>query len=136
MEKLRDINRMHLKMLDPKELSRYVGFADSDIGELARIYLDEAGTLKELREKIAPIFAPKVIPEAFAGQAAKLRDTIRMAPHFERFDDFKAYLMQTTGLQGESLLQPLRLLLSGTEEGPEVAALYPYLKNYIGEIIK
>ena len=35
MDKLRDINRMHLKMLDPKELSRYVGFADSDVGELA-----------------------------------------------------------------------------------------------------
>ncbi len=136
MEKLRYINKMHLKMLDPKELSRYVGFADSDIGELAKIYLDDASTLQELREKIAPIFAPKVIPEEFAEQAAQMREAIKAAPHFEVFDDFKAYLMQTTGLEGKSFLQPLRLLLGGAEQGPEVSTLYPYLKNYIGEIIK
>ncbi len=39
---LKHINREHLKNLDSKELSRYVGFADEEIGELARIYLEEA----------------------------------------------------------------------------------------------
>ena len=31
-------------MLDSKELSRYVGFADSEIGELAKIYLEEGAS--------------------------------------------------------------------------------------------
>jgi glutamyl-tRNA synthetase len=136
MEKLRFINKEHLKMLDAKELSRYVGFADDDIGEIAKIYLDEASTLKELRTKIEPIFAPKEIAENFAKEAATMRHVIQAAPHFETFDAFKSYVMSESGLEEKSFSQTLRLLLTGAENGPEVSSLYPYLKNYLGEIIK
>ena len=136
LEKLKSINREHLKRLDAKELSRYVGFADEDIGQVARIFLEEVATLKELRAKIAPIFAPKAIPEAFAEAAATMRDVIKAAPYFETFDAFKAHIMSESGLEGENFSKPLRLLLTGAEDGPEVADLYPYLKNFIGEIVK
>jgi glutamyl-tRNA synthetase len=136
MDKLRFINKEHLKMLDPKELSRYVGFADDDIGEIAKIYLNEASTLKELRTKIEPIFAPKEIPEMFAKEVDIMRQVIQKAPHFETFDVFKFHVMTESGLEGELFLNLLRLLLTGAEDGPEVADLYPYLKNYLGEIIK
>ncbi|MEA3521845.1 MAG: glutamate--tRNA ligase [Campylobacterota bacterium] len=136
IDKLRFINQEHLKMLDDKELSRYVGFADIDIGKMAKIYLNEASTLKELRAKIEPIFAPKKIPEIFAEQTETIRNIIQMAPHFEEFNEFKAYLVKESGLEEEALLKPLHLLLTGTEHGPEVSNLYAYLKNYLGEIIK
>ena len=136
IQKLRFINTQHLKMLDDKELSRYVGFADDDIGKMSKIYLDEASTLRELRTKIEPIFAPKVIPEVFLEQADTIRNVIKSAPHFEDFEAFQSYLIDESGLKGELLIKPLRLLLTGVEDGPEVSELYPYLKNYLEEIIK
>ena len=136
IDMLRDINTEHLKNLDAKELSRYVGFADEEIGELARIYLDEAGTTKELKSKIAPIFAPREIPKEFTEQVKIMKETIIGAPYFDKYDDFKDYVVKGSGLEGENFLQPLRILLTNAQSGPEVADIYKYLKNYIGEIIK
>ena len=134
--KLKFINREHLKMLDAKELSRYVGFADDDIGHVAKIFLDEISTLKELREKISPIFAEKEIPEEFEEAAQKIIEVVKNAPYFEEFDAFKSYIIEQTGLKGKNFFKPLRLLLTGAEHGPELSDLYPYLKNYIKEIVK
>jgi glutamyl-tRNA synthetase len=133
---LRHINHEHLKALDAKELSRYVGFADEDIGELARIYLEEASTTKELKEKIAPIFAPKNIPAEFLEQSAVMIEIIKKAPHFEEYDDFKDYIMKESELKGKNFFKPLRYVLTGAGHGPDVAQIYKYLKNYIGEIVK
>ncbi|MCX6051399.1 MAG: glutamate--tRNA ligase [Campylobacterales bacterium] len=136
MDKLRFINREHLKNLDAKELSRYVGFADTEIGELARVYLEEAGTTKELKAKIAAIFAPKIIPDEFQEQAHIMIETIKKAPYFDEYEDFKNYIMKESELKGKNFFKPLRLLLTGAEHGPDVAEIYKYLKNYIGEIVK
>ncbi|MCJ7765277.1 MAG: glutamate--tRNA ligase [Thiovulaceae bacterium] len=136
IDKLKFINGQHLRALDAKELSRYVGFADEAIGEVAKIYLDEARTLKELRPKIEAIFAEKIVPKEFSEQTEILRKVILDAPYFEKFDDFKNYLMKESGLKGKNFFKPLRLLLSGSEHGPEVADLYVYLKDFIGEIVK
>jgi len=59
MDRLRYINRMHLKRMDNKELSSLFGFADSQIGELAKIYLQESATINELDIKIKSIFSDK-----------------------------------------------------------------------------
>ena len=136
IDRLRFINREHLKALDDKELSRYVGFADTAIGALAKLYLEESSTTKELRDKIEPIFAPKHIPSEFADAAETLKKAIVEAPFFEEFNDFKKHLMETTHLKGKNFFKPLRLLLTGAEHGPEVADIYAHIKNYIGEIVK
>ena len=133
---LKHINKEHLKNLEAKELSRYVGFADEEIGELARIYLNEANTTKELKAKIAPIFSQRVIPGMFAQQATLMAQTIKDAPYFEAYIDFKNHIMKETGLEGESFLKPLQILLTNAEHGPDVAKVYKYLKNYIQEIVK
>ncbi len=133
---LRYINSEHLKLLDSKELSRYVGFADEEIGKLAKIYLEEASTTKELRSKIEPIFAPKIIPEEFKEQSGVLLAAIKSAAHFDEYADFENYIMKESRLKGENFFKPLRLLLTGAEHGPDVAAIYKYLKNFIGEIAK
>lgn len=136
INKLKFINKEHLKMLDAKELSRYVGFADADIGEVAKIYLEEVSTLKELRAKISPIFTKKEVPDEFAEAAKIMQGIILNAPHFELYDEFKNYVMQQSGLKGKNFFKPLRLLLTGEEHGPELSDLYSYLKNYIKEIVK
>ncbi len=134
---LKHINREHLKALDTKELSRYVGFADTEIGELARIYLEEVGTTKELKSKINPIFnAKRDIPKAFATDAALLTTVIKKAPYFEEYDAFKSHILKESALEGKIFDKVLRLLLTNTEDGPDLAKIYKYLKNYIGEIVK
>ena len=133
---LRHINREHLKALDAKELSRYVGFADAEIGELARIYLEEAETTKELKSKIAPIFAPREIIEEFKEQSTIMKNVIIGAPYFDQYEDFKNYVMKESGFKEGNFSKTLRILLTNAESGPDVAEIYKYLKNYIGEIIK
>ena len=133
---LRHINSEHLKMLDAKELSRYVGFADIEIGELAKIYLQEAETTKELKAKIKPIFSVKTIPAEFKEQTKILIQIIKKAPYFEDYNEFEKYTREESGLKDENFFKPLRLLLTGAEYGPEISEIYKYLKNYIGEIVK
>ncbi len=136
IDALKRINKEHLKNLDAKELSRYVGFADAEIGELARIYLEDVNTTKELKAKIAPIFAERNIPEAFAKETATLTAIIKNAPYFGAYEDFKNYLIKESAIKEENLLKPLRILLTNSEEGPDLVQIYKYLKNYLGEIVK
>jgi glutamyl-tRNA synthetase len=136
MEMLKHINREHLRNLDARELSRYVGFADAEIGELARIYLDEVGTTKELKSKINPIFSERKIPEALAEKSAIMVQIIKNAPYFEEYDAFKNYILDKSKFTEKEFVQLLRLLLTNSQNGPDVANIYKYLKNYIGEIIK
>ncbi|WP_373035335.1 glutamate--tRNA ligase [Sulfurimonas sp.] len=136
LEDLRDINKEHLKNMDATELSRYVGFADASIGELAKVYLEEASTTKELKSKIEPVFAAKEIPQELSEAAKTMIEAIKSAPYFEEYNDFKNYIMKESGLKDEEFLKSLRFLLTGTKHGPDVAEIYKYLKNYIGEIIK
>lgn len=134
---LKHINKEHLKMLDAKELSRYVGFADEEIGKLAKIYLEEASTTKELKAKIAPIFAPKNIPDEFKESAQSVVKIIKNAPYFEEYENFKNYIIEKSGINGENLFKLLRLLLTGVEnDGSDLDAVYKCIKNYIGEIVK
>ena len=135
MQRLREINREHLKNLEPRELSRYVGFADDEIGKLAYIYLDDIATTKELKEKINPIF----------NQTAKITNdegietlitTIKNAPYFDEYEAFRSYIIEKSGFDGEKFEKQFRMLLTNSNKGPELSEIYKYLKNYIGEIIK
>jgi len=136
MDRLRAINKEHLKKLDAKELSRYVGFADTEIGELARIYLDEVSTTKELKSKIEPIFSQRVIPESSKEDTVQLAKIIKSAPYYDKYEDFLEYITKESAFTQESVIKPLRILLTNSENGPDVANVYRYLKNYLGEIIK
>lgn len=133
---LKHINREHLMMLDAKELSRYVGFADEEIGKLAKVYLEEASTTKELRSKVGAIFAPKEIPEGLKESVAVIAAIIKKAPYFVTYKEFKNHIMKESGIEDENLSKSLRLLLVGSEHGSDIAAVYKCIKNYIGEIVK
>ena len=136
IDKLKFINREHLRRLDAKELSRYVGFADEEIGNLAKVFLEEASTLKELRAKITAVFSEKNVPEEFKENYEMLKNIALNAPYFEEYDGFKNYVIEQSGLKGKNLFKPLRILLSGAEHGPELNDIYTCLKNYLKEVIK
>jgi glutamyl-tRNA synthetase len=136
IDKLKDINHKHLKMLDSKELSRYVGFADEEIGDLAKLYLGEVNTTKELRFKINLILANREIPNHFKEETALIIKKIKDAPYFEEYDDFKNFIIKESKVEEEKFIISLRYILTGTDTGPDIAKIYKYLKNYIGEIVK
>ena len=136
LEKLKKINQEHLKILDDKELSRYVGFADASIGALAKVYLQDIATTKELRSKIEPIFAQKTIPQKLQKEVELLKEAIQQATHFEEFEDFKNYLLEKTKIEEEKLLESLSILLTGFKDEKNIQEVYKHLKNYLGEIIK
>ena len=136
MQRLQYINQQHLKRMEPKELSRYVGFADADIGELAKVFLDEVVTTRELREKISLVFEERKIPKALEKEVKLLSACIVSAPYFEEYEAFKNHLQKESGVNGELFTNALRVLLINTQEGPELAEIYQYIKNYLGEIVK
>ncbi len=134
-QKLMEINRKQIEQLAPKKLSAHIGYSSEDIGELAKCYLHEAATLKEIKEKIDKIFAPKK-SENFEETLQKMKNIAKEAPYFQAYDDFESYMKQKSGLEKEAFERPFRLLLTGAQSGPDLDTLYPYIRNYLGEIIK
>ena len=134
INKLRLINRKHLEMMDDKRLSGLFGFADEDIGKLAKLYLEEVSTINELESKIKPIFAPKDFEGKWSAQMHTMEDIIQNAPMINDFNEFKAHIMQESGLKGENFFKPLRLILTGAEHGPELSEIYPLIKAYLLEV--
>lgn len=136
IKKLRFINKKHLELMDDLRLSKILGFADADIGKLAKIYLEESCTINELKSKILPIFEEKNSLESFSDEFKTLKECLETAPYYEEFNEFKNFITKETSLKGESLSKPLRYLLTKAENGPDLADLYPFIKNYLGDIIK
>jgi glutamyl-tRNA synthetase len=134
LERLQSINRQHLQRLDNKTLSMLFGFADSDIGALAKLYLDRCCTTNALKAKIDAIFSPKKFEGAHKEQMRHLENIINNAPYFERFEDFEHHLITHANLTKEELTAPLKLLLTGEEESPPLSSLYPFIKSYILEV--
>ena len=135
MSKLRFINREHLKIMDELRLSKLLGFADTDIGKLAKLYLDESSTIKEIKTKLDLIFSKKNPLEDNEDEFEKLKNCLKNAPFFEDFNELKKYVMQETKLKEKTLIKPLRYILTGTVDGPSISEIYPLIKNYLGEII-
>ena len=135
-ERLRQINREHLRRMEDRALSRIFGFADADVGRLAKLYLEEAATINELESRIRAVFAPKSCRGDQGETMQRLSALILAAPYFETFDDFTAYLSEKSGLEDEALGRPLRQLMTGAETGPDLGKIYHYIKPYITEVAR
>jgi len=135
-ERLRSINREHLRRMDDRTLSRIFRFADPDIGRLAKLYLDEAATVNELEEKIRAVFAPKRCDGRWGETMRRLSQLIAEAPYFDDFSSFFTDLSRRSGLEKEKLLEPMRRLFTGSSDGPEPETLYPTIKSYLTEIAR
>ncbi|MCT7908906.1 glutamate--tRNA ligase [Arcobacter lacus] len=136
IDKLRFINRKHIENLDDMRLSKILGFADGDIGKLGKLFLEEASTIKEIKEKIEPIFAIKTTLEGFENEFKSIKECLQKAAYFDNYEDLKNYIVNETSLKGKNLFKPLRYILTGVENGPNLSDIYPLIKNYLGDIIK
>jgi glutamyl-tRNA synthetase len=134
LDKLRFVNREHLKRIDDKQLSSLFGFADVEIGRLAKLYLEECSTISELEAKIRPIFKPKEFEGEWGEQMRIIEKIIAEAPAFETLDKLEKHITQESGLKGKNLINPLRILLTGAKKGPELSKIYPLIKSYILEV--
>jgi glutamyl-tRNA synthetase len=133
--KLKFINREHIKLMDEMRLSKLIGYADKDIGILAKIYIEECDTIKEIKTKIDAIFSQKDTLEDFEEEFTKLRECLKSAPFIDDFNDLKKYITGKTSLKGKQLFMPLRFALTGATKGPNLSEIYPLIKNYLGEIV-
>ncbi|RXJ87601.1 glutamate--tRNA ligase [Arcobacter sp. CECT 8985] len=136
IDKLKIINRKHLALIDELRLSKLLGFADTDIGKLGKLYLEESFTLKEIKEKIDLIFSKKLTCKGFENETKDIITCLQNAPFIDNFDDLKEYITKNTNLKDESLSSPLKYVLTGQNSGPDLKEIYPLIKNYIGEIVK
>ena len=156
IDKLKFLNREHFKRLSEQDLSTLLGYKDSSIGALAKLYLQEASTLNEIREKIDRIFSDKNIllqnaqkePNAdnseileFLDSTISLQNTLlellkEKTYYNADFSEFKKDAMEKSGLKGKGFFKPLRFLLTGATHGVELSDLFVYLKFYLQDILR
>jgi len=134
--KLKFINREHIKVMDELRLSKILGYADKDIGTLAKIYIEECDTINEIKSKITALFGAKKSLEGFEEEFKTLKECMINAPYIDDLNDLKKYITEQTGLKDEKLFTPLRYALTGEISGPSISDVYPLIKNYLGEIIQ
>ncbi|MEA1914700.1 MAG: glutamate--tRNA ligase, partial [Campylobacterota bacterium] len=136
LDKLKFINREHMKLLDNMRFSKLLGYADEDFGILAKIYIEETDSIQEIKQRIDAILAPKETPKEFEKEYLKIKQCMQNAPFIHDFTQLKKYIADQTGLEEKSLLKPLRYILTGEFNGPNLSDVYPLIRNYLGEIIK
>ena len=86
----------------------------------------------EIKEKIDTIFAPKN-SDKYKKELELLKSIVKEAPYFDDFDGFKKYMEEKSGLKDGKIL---KILLTGSENCPNLEELYPLIKNYLTEIAK
>ena len=136
IDKLRFINKKHLETMDDMRLSKILGFADTDIGKLGKVFLEETSTIKEIKERVVKIFAQKDSYEGLHEEFLKVKECLQKAPFFNDFEELKKYISKQTNLEDDNLLKPLKYILTGANDVVNISDIYPLIKNYLGEIVK
>ncbi len=134
-KELRRFNQAHMILLDDKELSRYVGFADAEIGRLAKLFVDEIGTTKELKERVGLVFGAKELPKELLASDKSVKEAVAKAPYFDEYEAFLEYVTNKSALAKEEVRKVLCFYLSAADNGPKIEDLYGCLKNYIKEVV-
>jgi glutamyl-tRNA synthetase len=135
IDKLKFINREHIKIMDEMRLSKLIGYADEDIGKLAKIYTQECDTINQIKTKIDIIFSTKKSIDKFQDEYKLIKQCLQNAPFIDDFTKLKEYIIKNTSLKNNQIVMPLRYALTGSITGPTISEIYPHIKNYLGEII-
>ena len=135
INRLKHINREHIKLIEDVELSKRIGYSCASIGKLAKLYTSEVDTTAQIKEKVDLVFSQKKSDEYQEG-LDKLKAIIKDAPYFENFDEFKKYLEEKSKIKGQKFLNLLKILFIADESGPDLDDLYPLIKNYLQEIAR
>ncbi len=130
-EKLAQINREHIKKASDERLKE-LGLSKP---HLARFYTQECSLISEIKDKIDQIYSKKDISDEWKQNANLIKDAVLNSNIPNNFDELKNEIIQITNLKGKSLFMSFRLLLTGSEHGPELKELYALIKDDIKEII-
>ncbi len=134
IEKLKSINRIHLKKMGDKELSAIFGFADEDIGKLLKLYLQEKSTISDLETRLRSLFEPKRCEDE---EIRLISNIICNAPMLDNITDLKKHIRNEYGaIDNEKLEGHLRVLLAGSRNISDLDTIYPLIKSYITEIAR
>lgn len=136
IKKLKAINAQHIMMMPELELSKIIGYSSTDIGKLAKLYAKQVSTTFEIKEKIDGVFSLKTSQE-YSQELDTLKQIVKNAPYFEKFEEFKNHLMSESKMQGENFFKTLRIMLTANENGlEELEEVYEHIKNYLLEIAR
>jgi glutamyl-tRNA synthetase len=133
IDKLRFINREHLKQIE--DLASLLQIHKS-LNKLAKVYLEEASTLKELKSKIDEVLATRSQNEEWQNEIDLIKKEILENELEDDYNEFKNRISKNTGLKGKKLFMPLRLVLTNQTHGPNVSDIYPAIKNIIKDLIR
>jgi len=133
IDKLRFINREHLKQKD--DLASLLQIHKS-LNNLAKVYLEEASTLKELKTKIDEVLAKRTLNEEWQEEIEILKKEILDNDLEDDYNEFKNRISKNTGLKGKKLFMPLRLLLTNQTHGPNISDIYPAIKDILKDLIR
>lgn len=146
IKRLRFLNREHFKRLNESEFALLLGTQDLSIGGLAKLFLQEASTLNEIRSKLDLIFAPKDIYKFYEEQDFSkeclilfeaLQNMLSQKDYSKSdYTEFKQDAMEQSGLKGKSFFKPLRILLTGESHGLEFDEMFVYIRLHLQEILK
>jgi glutamyl-tRNA synthetase len=136
IDKLKSINKAYIKDIDNLRLSKILGYSDSDIGALAKLYLEECDTISQLKAKIDAIFKDQKQSSSNTDEFEKVITCIKEAPFIQEFDKFTSYISKETNINEDALLKYLYIAFTNQTSGPDLNKIYPLIRNYLGEIIK
>jgi len=128
---LKEFNKEHIKKMDNIKLSQIVNFADSDIGELLKILLNDNYSINEITKKFKAIFSKKECDE----NLKKVSKLIFDAPYFENFNDLKNYLVKNSAFSQEEIENALKILILNNIEA-NLEDVYNLIKPYLLEVIQ
>jgi glutamyl-tRNA synthetase len=150
--KLAWANRHYLKLCAPDRLTalaapylRERGFITGDLSRESTTWLEwilpnVAGSvdrLPQLGDRIESVFTWRApaIPDAEERQVAPvLAEVLRDAPRLVDRETFRAAanrVKDRTGLKGKALFHPIRTILTGAQEGPELDVIVPAIDRAV-----
>jgi len=150
-DKLAWANRHYLKLCAPDRLTalaeshlRARGQIVGDVSAAARAWLDavlpgmaaSVDRLPQLADRLDSVFNFTATTEAIDGNLSKaLAEELAAAPRLVDKDAFRAVanrVKDRTGLKGKNLFHPIRVILTGSHEGPELDLIVPAIDTAVG----
>jgi nondiscriminating glutamyl-tRNA synthetase len=150
-DKLAWANRHYLKICDPGRLAtlaephlRERGQIVGDLSADARAWLvhvlpgmaASVDRLPQLADRIESVFQFQATTEPIdPSLATALADELAASPRLTDKDAFRALanrVKNRTGLKGKNLFHPIRVILTGSHEGPELDLIVPAIDRAVG----
>ncbi|RVY73872.1 glutamate--tRNA ligase [Helicobacter pylori] len=140
---LKHLNHEHLKLLDDEKLLELTSIKDKNLLGLLRLFIEECGTLLELKEKILLFLEPKDIVKTYENEDFKERclalfNALKGMDFqaYKDFESFKKEAMRLSQLKGKDFFKPLRILLTGNSHGVELPLIFPYIQSHYQEVLR